>query len=245
MWEDNNRSRTELIGWLRRSLGEGVVAVELTDEQVEDAITEAEEYFQMWIGIVKSVDFTTTNDSVIPKDAIGDDVDSVVDIIFETRSGTYDQFFGWADVEFHPLQSHYSGQNLGGYSTLFQHMQYMEDIQRLLSSDEDWDWDRVRGELILSPSNISSGRKIRIFYLSRNMDYSKLQTYEWRLFKEYTLAKGMKKLSMPRTKYSDKPSATGSFAMDGDILWANAEAIESSVEEKIGKMQRPIGFFAG
>lgn len=244
MWDDNTRTRTELVGWIKRKLGCGVVSVELTDEQLDDSVRDAEEFWQMWVGVVKSVDTVTTSDNVIPAASIAADLDSVVNVLFETTGDTLGQYFGWADVEFNPLQNYYGAGSQGGYSNLVQYMAYMEDAKRVLSSDWDWDWDRTKRVLTLSPSTMASGRRIRIIYLSREMSYAYLSSYEWKLFRDYALAKAMKTLAIIRMKYSDKPSATGSFAMDGDSMYANAEAIEVATEDKMRQMQRPVGFFA-
>ena len=53
----------------------------------------------------------------------------------------------------------------------------------------------------------------------------------------------MRTLATIRMKYGDKPSATGAFTMDGDAMWANAEAMEIQIEEKMRLMQQPVGFF--
>lgn len=241
LWDSNTRSRTKLKEWIRRKLGCGVINVELTDDQLDDALVEAEEYWQMWVGVVKSKDMALGSSVAIPATDIAEDVDSVVDVYFEATQETLGNYFGWAGVEFNPVQM-YSGGG-GGYSSLVQYFQYMEDAKRTLSSDWDWNWDRSMRVLTLSPSDMSSGTKYRVVYLSREVDYSFLATYEWSLFRDYAHAKAMRTLAAIRMKFADKPSATGGFTMDGDAMWANAEAMEIMIEEKMRNMQRPTGFF--
>jgi hypothetical protein len=81
-------------------------------------------------------------------------------------------------------------------------------------------------------------------YLSTQVDLRYLSNAEYWLFREYAQVQAMKTLAMIRMKYSDKPSATGTFSMDGDSVWANAEAREMELVEKIRQLQSPIGFWA-
>ena len=53
--------------------------------------------------------------------------------------------------------------------------------------------------------------------------------------------RAMKTLATIRMKYSDKPSATGTYTMDGETMYANAEAMEMRLEEKMRLMQHPVG----
>jgi hypothetical protein len=157
--------------------------------------------------------------------------------------------FGWAGVEIDPIQAlHGYGQNgYGGYRTgnsaLMQYMMHLEDTQRIASCDRDWQWDRARRTLIVSPN--SGSTKMMVFYLSRCFDYLALSTYEWSLFREYCLGKAMMKLAQVRMKFQDLPSATGTFAMDGESMYANAEAKLMQLEEKMRQMQRPCDIITG
>ncbi len=243
MWDNNSRSRTELRSWIKRSLGHGVIDVELTDDQLDDAIRSAEEYWMQWIGATKQVLVTKSSSQAIPESDIGDDVDDVVDVYFEASGDAIGNMYAWADVEYNPMQPAYgTGVSLG---EIVQYQQYRKDYQRILSSDKDWHWSRETRELTLSPTSVPSGAVVVVVYRSRNMDYTYMKNYEWNLFREYAQAKAMRRLATIRMKFSDKPSAGGGFSMDGDAMWANAEAMELQIEEKMKEIQGPIGFFVG
>lgn len=241
-WRDD-RATVKLKEWLLRKLGCDVVGVELSDDQLEDAITEAQEHWMQWVGRVRSVELLVQPGTVeYSADLLGPDVGSVVDVYFDSQGDGLHDVFGWADVEINPFQYVYEGR--GGYSGIVQYMMYRESAKAIVSADKDWEWDHSRQMLILSPLN-SDTRRVMVVYMSRCFDYHYLRPYEWNLFRQYALAKAMKTLANIRMKFPEKPSATGAFSMDGDTMYANAETIELNIEEKLRQMSHPTGILTG
>jgi hypothetical protein len=238
-WSDD-RAVPKLKEYIKRKLGDGVVCVELTEEQLDDAIRDAEEFWMQWVGREKIVDFTFTGAVVYPADSIASDIDSITNVYFDVDDESLRDVFGWAGVEINPFQTVYQGR--GGYASLVQLMQYRENAQRIVSADKDWGWNRANRTLEISPK-LEGTRRVKILYQSRSFDYNYLATYEWHLFRDYALAKSMRTLGLIRMKYAELPSATGGFSMDGDSLWSNAEMMEMSIEDKMRNMQRPTGFW--
>jgi hypothetical protein len=249
-WKDD-RATSRLKEWILRALGCDVISVELSDEQLNDCVDEAQNYWQMWVGNVKAITLTLTSSLEYPSISIAEDVDSVVDVIFDNTSDGFRNLWGWAGVEIDPVQYLYGhgngyGRNVGygnGNSALTQYMMHLEDAQRIVSADRDWQWDKARRTLVIWPGTNSS--KMMVFYLSRCFDYLTLSTYEWTTFREYCLGKAMMKLGQIRMKYQDLPSASGSFTLDGESLYANGEAKLLQLEEKMRLMQRPCGIIVG
>ena len=236
-------TEAQIKEWICRRLGQGTVSVELTDDQTDDAVNDAKEWWQSWVGQCKSVLFTLTGTTEYPEALIASDIDSVVDVVFELSSQSFTNLFSWADVEVNPYTWIYSGCGKGSYSTLVQYMQYREMAKQISSSDRDWDWDRSKRTLIISPQP-DAGSRVLVTYISVDMELDYMTNYEMKIFKRYALAQAMKTLAHVRMKYSGKPSATGEFSMDGDAMYANAEAIETEAEEKARQLQHPTGFFA-
>jgi len=235
-WSDD-RADSAIGAWIKRKLGCDIIGVELSEEQLADAISDSREYWMMWVGRVRMVNLSLTSSREYPADAIGPDVDSVVDVFFDVKNEGWTDIYGWADVELNPFQYTYEGR--GGYSGLAQYMMYRDDVRKITSADRDWQWDRARRTLILSPVHADL-TNVMVSYLSRCFDYGVLSTYEWKLFKDYALMSAMKTLATIRMKFPEKPSATGTFTMDGSEMWANAEAMEMRIEEKMERMSRPI-----
>ena len=219
--------------WICRRLGKPVINVELTNDQLDDAVMLAKEYWQMWVGQCKAVHSEA--------DMGVTDLDYVTEVVFAYSSSSLTDFFAWADVELNPFQYVFSGE--GGYGALVQYMQYREMGKRIVSADRDWDWNKAKRRLIITPRETTTPL-VEIFYVSRDIELSYLTTYEWRMFREYALSQAMKTLAHIRMKFADKPSTTGGFTMDGDSLYANAEGMEQQVEEKMRSLQTPVSFWA-
>lgn len=240
-WQDD-RAIEKLKAWIQRQLGCDVIGVELSDDQLQDAVDDAQEYWQMWVGNVKAVTVNITSDVEYPAASIAEDVDSVVDVAFDRDANSFRDVYAWADVEINPFQYLYRSHD--GQSALLQYLHYEENAQRILSADRDWSWDRPRRTLIISPSG-GSATKMMVFYLSRCFDYLKLSTYEWHLFREYCLGKAMMILANIRSKFDNLPSASGDTTLNGESMYANAEAKLLQIEEKMRQMQRPTGILVG
>jgi hypothetical protein len=194
------------------------------------------------VGQLKSTLLTLTSSTEYAEAGIASDIDSVVDVVFESSSDSLNNLFNWADVEVNPYTWVYS-HNSGGYSGLVQYMQYRELAKEVVSAELDWDWDRAKRSLIIMPTP-TAGSRVLVTYISTDVDLVYLTNYEMSIFRKYALAMAMKKLAIIRMKIADKPGAIGNFTMDGDAMWANAEAIEQDLEEKARQLQAPVGFIA-
>lgn len=238
----NVQSDAELRVWIKRRLGDGVICVELTDEQLDVSIQMSKDFWRAWVGQAKMVYLQTTGVSEYAEELIGTDVDSVAEVIFPVHDDLT-RLFSWADVEVNPYTWVYAG--YGGYSALVQLMQYREMGNRVVSADLDWEWDRARRMLLITPPKNSNltGQRFGVVYISTEVDLTKMSNSEYWLFREYAVVQSMKTLGMIRMKYSDKPSATGTFSMDGDAMYANADIREKELEEKIRQLQSPVGFW--
>ncbi len=235
------RNRAELGEYIKRRLGGGTICVELTDDHLDDAAMLAEEWWQSWVGVTKAIQLTLTDSTEYPAASLAPDIASVVDVIFQLYDDGLEKIFDWAGVEINPYTYVYGGG--GDYGALVQYMQYREMGKRIVSADRDWEWFAETQTLIITPRT-SGGDKAVVVYMSTLMDYSRLAPYEWLVFRDYALAQAMKTLAFIRMKYSEKPSATGGFSMDGDSLYANAEGMEQQVEEKMRNLQHPVAFWA-
>ena len=243
------KSDTDIKDFCKRKLGYPVVGVELSDDQIGDALEESKEVFQGYIGqqkvhVISGVSAGGAFD--MPSDC-----EDVVDVAFALNaSGLFDQF-NWAGVELGPLSfGLYGGYNLdgggvgGGYSYLVQALQYRELAKEVLSVDRDWTWDRAQRKLLIFPTEGDVGSKALTRYLVDSLDVSLLRSYEYGLLRRYTFAECCETLAQVRTKYADLPSATGTLSLNGDTLFSNAETIKMNVEDKLKLLRAPAPFFA-
>lgn len=234
-------TESKIKEWILRKLGLGTVAVELTDNHLDDAIVDAKEWWQSFVGQGKSVLLTLSGTTEYAEALIGTDVDYVTDVIFEVNSQDIANIYDWADVEFN-LYTWFSAPN--SMSSFLQYMQHRELLREVTGSNRDWEWDRTRRILAITPTP-SAGEKARVVYISNDVELSYITGYEMTIFRNYALAQAMKTLAHIRMKYASKPGASGEFSMDGDSLYANAEALEQNAQDTAMKLSSPVGIFAG
>lgn len=232
----------DLKGFILRRLGHGVVDVELTTEALDDAINEGRKFYASFFGQIKSVVLALNQATEYDVSLIGADVDTVVDVFFPVDGESFNNLWSWAGVDFDPATLAYA--QSGDYSTLVQYMQYREQGKRIVSADRDWEWDSVRRKLIVSPRPDSCQVRVNYLVTYAGIDLTRIHGWEEMLITDYCLGSAMMTLGNIRTKYADKPSATGAFTMDGDILYANGEQMRVETIEKARAFVPPTGFWA-
>jgi len=235
-------NEADLKAFIKRRLGDGVIHVELTDGQMDDVIVEAKRFYAQYFGQIKAVTMTLDGRREYPEAEIASDVESVVDVFFSTSGASFKDVWAWADVEIDPFAFVYEG--CGDYSMLVQYMQYREMGRRITSSDRDWEWDQAKRTLVISPVP-ESGVSVGVVYLTNDIDLAKVRGWEEQCVQDYALGSAMLTLGNIRTKYADKPSATGAFTMDGDILYANGDALREAAIEKARNQTMPTGLLTG
>jgi len=225
-------------------LGKGIVDVELTDVAMGFAIDEGKRFYAAHFGQVKMIVLAINQNTEYDESLIGDDVDAVVEVNFPVDGNSFNNLWSWAGVDFDPATMAYA--QSGDYSALVQYMQYREQGRRIVSADRDWEWDASRRKLIITPRPDSSRVMVAYLVTFKGIDLAKVRGWEEHLVQDYALGSAMMTLGNIRTKYADKPSATGAFTMDGDILYANGEQMRAEVIEKARNfVYSPTGFWAG
>ena len=242
-----SQSEADIKRWTKRRFGFGVVDVELTDDSLDDAIDSAKRWFSSYVG-QEAIALLTVPPSGGEVD-VPDDVETVTEVVFENRNQNFINIFDWADVELSPIgYGAYYGSPSGSYSYLVQAQQYIEQGQKIISADRDWEWVRPTRKLRLFPTNETGGRgignKAVIRYLRNTVDLAELYQYEYDLVRRYSYAEAMETLGYIRTKFASLPSASGEVTLNGDLLVSNAEGIKLALSEEIKLKRRPAGFFA-
>jgi hypothetical protein len=226
--------------YIKRKLGDGVVCVELTDDQLADAVMRASLWLQQWVGHQKATVITFTNGSEVDLPA---DCEVIVDVVFEAQSDSLFDMFRWAGVEVNATDLMALAPNQG-YIDIGQRMQYLELGKRMLSAERAWDCDRARRKLVVSPAP-ASGERVLVFYLATTIALSYLKSYEQQLLLDYALAQAMETLGYIRTKFAEVPTASGTTSMNGDTLLANAQQLIDKCEEKARNLAPPLPPFMG
>lgn len=238
----------DIKDYVRRSLGEGVVAVELTDLQLQDAVDSASMLYQQFIGAYKYHELAIIGggEYAMPFDCM-----AVSEVYFDIQRSDIYESFDWAGVELGPMSfGMYGGYRDssgagGGYSYLVQALNYRDQAKRILSVEEDWFWDRERRLLCLTPSRSEAiGSKIAVKYQTTDVDWTRLYPSEYHLFRRWALAESMLTIGAIRTKYNNLPSAQGDITLNGDTLRSEADGMKMNLMEQIKLIRPPLGIIS-
>lgn len=242
------QSEQDIKNYIRRSLGEGVVAVELTDAQVQDAVDSAAMLYSQIIGAYKFAKMNINGGGAysVPTDCM-----HIAEVYFDLNKSDIYESFDWAGVELGPMSfGMYGGYRDssgagGGYSYLVQALNYRDQAKRTLGSDDDWFWDRERRLLCITPSaGASAGSQIAFKYQSTSVHWPNLYPTEYHLFRRWALAEAMLTIGAIRTKYGSLPSAQGDLSLNGESLRADADGMKMTLMEQIVKIRPPLGITA-
>jgi len=228
-----------LTAYVRRSLGEGVVALELSADQVTDAIQAAVLWFMAYQGQIKygQLDLTAATEYDVE-----DDVDQVMELILPDGANPLDTS-SWADVPWELPNVQGSLRYSYGMTDIVLSYQYLEQFRRVVGSDTDWEYDPITRKLTIAPSP-GSGKALYA-YSSKEVDLAKLRNTDFMLVRERALAEAQYRLGMIRTKYSEVPSADGSFTMNGDTLISEAQGKFQALDEQIKNLVQHLPFIMG
>jgi hypothetical protein len=236
------QSVQDMKDYIKRSLGDGVVAVELTDFQLQNAIDDAAMLYHQMVGeySLMVLPVNGPGEYAMPPTCI-----AVVDVHFDiSGSGIYDSF-DWAGVELGPMSfGMYGGYRDssgagGGYSYLVQSINYRDQAKRILGVEDDWFWDRERRLLCLTGCS-SNTSQVAVKFQTSDLDWSRLYPSEYHLFRRWALAEAMLTLGQIRTKYGTLPSAQGDLSLNGDALKSEADGIKMNLMEQVKTIRPPM-----
>lgn len=239
-------TREEAFAWALRTLGDGVVVVEVTSEQVEDAWDDAIEWFIANCGInrIAVATYYGPGEYTLPADT-----GTVINVYFPRAL-----YPGWdySSLEMVDLERAYT--NYGSdsdfsnyYTTMVLWMQRAETASRLTSSEPHWLWRPEIQRLQVFPSSRSITGSIMADYVSTEVydtdpvkstdhpnDLRRMPTHERKFLLEYFLAQVKIRLGRIRSKYVDGlPSASGKTVLDGDLLLNEAKETIEDLTNKL------------
>jgi len=245
----------EFKRWIRRKLGDDgqcTVKVELTEQQIEQALEDAKDWFNVFVGIYRESSLNIAEGTVeYDLSAVIPAIDTVSKVWFPRRGTEIDfsvLYPGFLDVEGIP----YGVGTLWGegypQTSITQTLQTLESMSKLLSSDLDWEFykdtmvDPATKTLRIMPSPKQGG----VVYYFYRVDPSaiKLENYDpkhlW-FIREWALAEAKYTLGRIRGKYSGGlPAAGGDRSLDGEALITESREDKERIEEKILDMQGPV-----
>lgn len=227
---DEPRNELEVINYVRRRLGDQVVNVELTEDQLRDCINDTKRWFVANWGV--------RSEKLIIADIgqsefkLEEDVYRVI-AVYEERLAFPGIALSFQDIPFYYLYTYRSDVSIsfsypvGLYSGLIQQLQFIGQLKRIFSADLSFEYNPYSRILRIMPARMEA-RRILVEYLNNTVDIAKLAGEDKNVFLRYCLAVAKERLGRIRSKYSDIPYATGTVSLDGERLLS--EALEEQKE---------------
>jgi hypothetical protein len=243
-----------LRDWIFRRLGAPVLRVELHEDQIDDAIQDALNWFSDRAGVESAHKLTILEGqseydvaALLGFSKEPPVIQNVLDVAFEALDTLFRDDFGFfygapffggsIAVGQGSGRGWGAGQQRGqllAYSALMQWLQYIEQGKRILSVDRSWEYDEFSGILRVTPTpNTTSSAFV---FLKRKLvmeEFPRLIERYRELVKKRSLLGAMERLIAVRGKYDSLPGAGKDYSLNADPLRAEADALKEETEDRI------------
>jgi len=228
--------------WILRQLGCPLVKIELTKEQLCDALENAKRWFAAKKGVIRynviqAIDGVTAY-------CLDEDVDTVIDVVPSAAPLDFSLIFSpfiLVDDRV-PYDVFAAPSSAGIYSSFVQTLQYIETAKRILGAEFDW---RQNGRMLhIFPLPRNSSRLL-LEYKTTTFAINQLAERDHDLIKRYALAGAKLIVGRIRSKYDSFPTAQGSASLDGRDLISEGREEINALDEEIGMSAMPMHFLAG
>lgn len=237
--------------FIRMALGEPVVCVEMTDEQIDMAVDEAIEWWSAYRGWYLQHTFSVISGQVeYDLSAVDPPVIDVMKVWFslDPRVDLSGAYSGFLDVDGYPYDGFNQEQSQGGvYSGIVQWLQMRETGARILSADLDWFFDDKTKILTVTPAEASPGAAVVLYQTPFKKSYfPQVAPDQAHLIREYSLAWSKYILGRIRGKYTGGlPAAQGNVSLDGADLIREAQEDFQRLEQKMLDLMPPPSIVIG
>jgi len=219
-------TRNDIKQWIREKLGYPAINVELSDEQLDQAVQKAIIWYEANIGgVMKEAELTLVagqNEYILDEDVI-----DVVDIYFPRLPllpgrGALEVGFPWRLVR----------QEMAGFIAA---QVQMESLRKYLGWEHGWEYIPAEHKLRIypTPSNSIGGMKIVYKYLSKIKDIDDIDKADLDALMEYALAEAKEILVAIRGKYRSVALPAGETELDADRLADEARTAKDKLDEWI------------
>jgi hypothetical protein len=235
-------NQEQLQQFILRRLGAPQLKVELTQDDLDDAVEEARRWFTAKKGVKRL--FNVFVASSITELTLPEDVDTVTDVVFSQTTDDFNTLIDPLGLLDHsvPYNLFPTPGTMGLISTYAQSIMYLEMAKRVTGAEMDWRQDGRT--LYILPARKSSGTII-VAYKSITITIEQLDERDHDLVKRYALAQAKQKLGVVRSKYDSYATAQGQTSLDGARLIQEAEAQLQLLEDEIAQSGFPMGLLVG
>lgn len=239
-------TKESLLKEVMLRLGAPVVCVELTMDHL-DMIFEAT--WRWWVDNIGGVPKLVTKQHTTHEQRIqlDPDIEEVVDVYFQQRfpfqmyfPELFDSGYPWSfmypsrDRDMNSITN-----DIMPMSGLLQVFQKLEESERILSADRDWDYDNYSRILTLYPYDASGGTII-VKALSSDLRLELLTKAEQRFLVDWAYAQALEILGNIRSKFDSYPVPNGERSLNGSDLIQRAQEMKEKLEEKAFERFKPF-----
>jgi hypothetical protein len=244
-------AKQEIFDYIKFTLGEGMVDVELDPDHYEIAFKAVmQRYRQRSANAVEeSYSFLElledTNEYTLPDEVIN--VRQVFKRNIGANSGTSSQYepFEAGFVNFYMIQSG----RVGGLATYFMYSSYLEQAAKMFGGFINYNYDRVNKKLTIMRRPRSDNDTVLLWTSNYKPDFTLLQDpYIQPWIRDYTLALCMRSLGQARAKFASLPGPQGGTQLNGTQLLSDAQTLIDRLEIEITNLidgQMPAWFVIG
>ena len=244
-------AKQEIFDYIKFTLGEGMVDVELDPDHYEIAFKAVmQRYRQRSANAVEeSYSFLDleedVNEYTLPNEVIN--VRQVFKRNIGANSGTSSQYepFEAGFVNFYMIQNG----RVGGLATYFMYSSYLEQAAKMFGGFINYNYDRVNKKLTIMRRPRGDGDTVLLWTSNYKPDFTLLQDpYIQPWIRDYTLALCMRSLGQARAKFASLPGPQGGTQLNGTQLLSDAQALIDKLEVEITNLidgQMPAWFVIG
>lgn len=259
-------NRQQVIEWIQRKLGGGVVILETSPEALDDALDDAVRWYVGYKGIKRLAAVNLVPG--VQEYTMPDDCDQVIQVWFpgvQLDIIAAVNPFAFIDVDQLPVAYQSITGVPGGqfYSTLHQVLAHAETARRVVGSEPDWDYRKDQNILQVFPRNIRTGTLVARYASTRLNTYDAddaennpdglkndlkdaLRYRERDILLRYALAEAKIRLGRVRSKFVDGfPSAGGPKILDGSTLIDEANEEKEKLKEELLGLSDAVPFLVG
>ena len=235
--------------WVLRRLGAPVVKVELTQDDLDDAVENARRWFSAKKGFKAWTTMQMVNQDQY---LLPDYIDTVIEITFTNSNLDIQRFVDPLALVDGLVPANVLGAGLGGMggwgggggmlSAYAQTVQYLRTAREVLSADYDW---LQRGRYLTITPNISASGYMLIEYKAASVTVEQLNERDHDLLKRWCLADAREKLGTVRSKFDSFPGAQGPVVIDGQAQLQRALDDKMALDEELAQSGFPLGIMVG
>lgn len=254
-------TKVDVLEWVARAMGGGVVVLELCTEHFEDAFDDAVRWYIGRKGIKRRA--VQSMSPGVQEYSMPEDCDEVLELWFpgvQIDIIAAVNPYAFIDIDQLPVAYQSITGVPGGsfYGTFHQILAHAETARRVMGSEPAWEYFKDTNQIHIAPRNQRVGVALAR-YISTTLiaeepispattpinDFKRLRFRHRDCILRFTLAKVKERLGRVRGKYTEMPSAGGTKNLDGETLLGESQNEIQALNEEIVNLGEGTPFLIG